>query len=38
MKYQFRTHLPLLLIGLAVGVVAVGAVELLRPRPPEPGR
>lgn len=37
MKYQFRTHLPLLLIGLAIGVVAVGAVELLRPRPPEPG-
>jgi cytochrome c551/c552 len=37
MKYQFKTHLPLLVIGLAAGLVAIGVVELLRPKPPEPG-
>lgn len=37
MKYQFRTHIPLLAIGLAAGLVFVGAFEMLRHRPPEPG-
>jgi cytochrome c553 len=37
MKYQFRTHLPLLAVGLVAVLVAIAATELLRPRPAEPG-
>lgn len=37
MKQQFRTHLPLILLGALSALIVVSGVELLRPKPPEPG-
>lgn len=37
MKYQLKTHLPLIGLGLLSGLIVLGGAELLRPKPPEPG-
>ncbi|RDL50631.1 hypothetical protein BLJAPNOD_01754 [Ensifer sp. M14] len=37
MKYQLRTHLPLLVFGAVSGLVFIAGTEMQRPRPPEPG-
>lgn len=37
MKYQFKAHLPLLVFGVAAGLLLIGVAEVLRPKPPEPG-
>lgn len=37
MKYQFKTHLPAIALGLLSGLLLIGGAEILRPKPPEPG-
>ena len=37
MKYQFKAHMPLLALGVLVGLLFIAGAELLRPEKPEPG-
>lgn len=37
MKYQFKTHMPLLALGMLSGLLVIVGAELLRPKNAEPG-